>query len=511
MKHVSQRIANLNHWRVVFHILIISFGLIGILIIHYATFWGIGLYGWDSFSYISVARSIATGHGFAYPIEDNYYAPLTHYPPFLSTILALFEIFGVDAILGAKYMNALLFGSSIILFGLLFKRITDSLVFIALGTFLFTTSAILIELYSLAMSEGLFLTLTLLNFLLLNRYITHDGWFLLIVLSIILGCAALTRYVGIVNIITGMLVILFLKKEKRFSKKLREVLLIGAISFTPLFLWTWRNYTLTTSINNRSIEYHPLVLKNYLNVFYTFSNWYIPDSLVIGNEKAIVFVSLSIVLGSFFLAYSYTRFRAKDKPTTWKPSIRITHPLNIISFIYIICYLVAMFISKTFLDPGTGMTNRIFAPVLVISLFLIINLLQYLWKTEIRAIRGIVLFMVVYLLIFSTHKTIQSIPEIHSTGMGLGRKALQNSDSIKMIAELSDQIPIFNNNPYAVYLYSGRVGYKLNRFSSENNQQGEAIIAIFGSAEDYEILERFSDDITLIQEDNIATLYLYKP
>jgi 4-amino-4-deoxy-L-arabinose transferase-like glycosyltransferase len=508
---MRQRIANLNHWQKTFYLLLISFSIIGILSIFYATIWGIGLYGWDSFSYVSVARSIAMGRGFVYPIEDNYYAPLTHFPPLLSTILASFEIAGIDALRAAKLLNALLFGYSIVLFGLLIKRTINSLLFVALGTFLFTTSAILIELYSLAMSEGLFLTLTLLSFLLLDKYITHNGWFSLIILSIVIGCAALTRYVGIVNIITGILAILLLKKEKRISRKLRDIFLLGAISFTPLLLWTWRNYTLTTTINNRGIEYHPLVLNNYLNAFYTFLNWYLPEDLVIGYEKEVVFISLGIVLVLIIFAYFYTRSHTKYILSSWKSSIRNLHSLNIISVIYVVCYLFAIFISKTFLDPGTGMTNRIFSPVLVISLFLTINLLNYAWKIEIRAIRGIVLLMISYLLIFSTYNTVQSIPEIHRTGMGLGRKALHNSESIQLLSKISDQTPIFNNNPYAVYFYSGRVGNKIKMFSQEGNSHGEAIIAIFGSPEEYKIQEKYSGNILLLQSDNIATIYLYQP
>ena len=75
---------------------LIGMGVIGIFIILYATNWGIGLYGSDSFSYISTARSIADGHWFYFPVSDLGYSPLTHFPPLYSITLSVFEIAGWD-------------------------------------------------------------------------------------------------------------------------------------------------------------------------------------------------------------------------------------------------------------------------------------------------------------------------------------------------------------------------------------------------------------------------------
>ncbi len=242
-------------------------GLIGIFIINYTTHLGIGLYGSDSFSYISVARSLARGHGFFFPANDTGYSPLTHFPPLYSITLSLFEIVGRDAIISARYLNAFLFGLSIFLFGYLIKRTTKSAIFVLFGSTLFTISAIFAELYSLAMSEALFLTLTLLSFILLNEYIFRKKSFLLVISSMILGLAALTRYVGIVNIFTGIVVVLLIKRGSRLSHRIISSFILVIISITPISLWTLRNYGLTTTINNRGLDYHPLVLKNYLNAF----------------------------------------------------------------------------------------------------------------------------------------------------------------------------------------------------------------------------------------------------
>lgn len=200
--------------------------------------------------------------------------------------------------------------------------------------------------------------------------------FLLVITSVILGLAALTRYVGIVNIFTGIVVILLVNKKSSFSRRIISALTLTIISITPILFWTLRNFRLTTTINNRGFDFHPMVLKNYLNAFYTFFKWYLPEKMVIGYEKEIVVVTLGLLVAILVIAIYTNRNKviqiARDPGTS---NIRIK-PLNLIYFTYAISYLVAIYISKSFLDSGTGMTNRIFSPLLLISLLLIINLLH---------------------------------------------------------------------------------------------------------------------------------------
>ena len=494
----------------VIYLLLILLGLIGIFIINYTTYWGIGLYGSDSFSYISVARSLSEGYGFYFPSNDYGYSPLTHFPPMYSITLALFEIIGLDGVISAKYLNAFLFGFSVFLVGYLIKQTTKSVSFILFGSTLLAISAIFAELYSLAMSEALFLSLTLLGFVFLNKYFFWNNWLYLIIASIILGVSALTRYVGIVNIFTGMAVVLIINRDLKLYRRIVSAFILLFISIAPILIWTLRNLLLTNSINNRGIGYHPLVFKNYLNAFHTFFMWYLPDQVVLGNEKVIVFV-ITIL---FVLVISYAIFSNRDKLNLSAAGrinlVQLIHPLNLIYIIYAVLYLIAIYISKTFFDPGTGMTNRIFSPLLLVSLLLLINILHNFWRSKRRFLQAITILLSIYLLFFSVNKSLRALPEIHENGMGLGRKALHNSQSLKLLSELSTTMPIYNDNPYAVYFYTGRVGFSLNKFSPEEIQESEAAIAIFGQPEDYLRQERFKENVDLLKSDRIASIFIFK-
>ena len=143
--------------RNIFNLTLILISVIGVAIIIYTTNWGIGLFGRDSFNYISAARNLAGGGGYVFPEDNDTVAPITHYPPLLSMILAVFKIVSVNALVAARYLNALLFGLSAVLTGILIYRTTKSEGFSILGALLFSSAVIFIELHSWALSEPLFL------------------------------------------------------------------------------------------------------------------------------------------------------------------------------------------------------------------------------------------------------------------------------------------------------------------------------------------------------------------
>ena len=100
--------------------------VIGIFLVLRSTPEGLGLSD-DSIAYIAGARSLLAGHGYreAWLVSNN---PITHFPPGFSSALALIGLFGLDPLRGVRFLNALLFGFSTTLLGILGWRMTKSLV-----------------------------------------------------------------------------------------------------------------------------------------------------------------------------------------------------------------------------------------------------------------------------------------------------------------------------------------------------------------------------------------------
>src|SRR5678816_3159935 len=142
--------------------------LIGMVLVLRATPEGLGLSD-DSIAYIAGARSMAAGEGYreAWLASDQ---PVTHFPPSFPSVLAFFGLFGVDPLHAVRWVNALLFGLNAALLGILGWRMTPSLMAGLVLAALFVTSGEMFQVHAVAMSEPLFIFLSLLSFWMFDLY-----------------------------------------------------------------------------------------------------------------------------------------------------------------------------------------------------------------------------------------------------------------------------------------------------------------------------------------------------
>jgi hypothetical protein len=124
---------------------------------------GIGLFGSDSFRYVASARNLVDGNGLYFPTNNKRLAPLTTFPPLLPSLLASFDLAGLDILVSARYFYAVFYCLSGLLFVLLIYKTTHSIAFASYGGLLFITSPNLIKVYSVIMTEGPFILLTLID------------------------------------------------------------------------------------------------------------------------------------------------------------------------------------------------------------------------------------------------------------------------------------------------------------------------------------------------------------
>src|SRR5262249_53231128 len=158
----------------------------------WATPEGLGLSD-DSIGYIAGARSMLAGHGYreAWLASDG---PVTHFPPGFPAVLALVGLSGLDPLRGARFLDALLFGLNTALLGILGWRMTKSLPAGLILATLFVVNDSLLRVHAVAMSEPLFIFLSLLAFWMFDLYFERDAhWAWLILCGVIVGAAYLTR------------------------------------------------------------------------------------------------------------------------------------------------------------------------------------------------------------------------------------------------------------------------------------------------------------------------------
>jgi hypothetical protein len=83
---------------------------LGMFLVWYSTRWGAGLIS-DTFRYVASARSFVAGAGYSIPYRDGLLEPMTRYPPMFSIALAVFELVGIPALQGARFINIFCSGS----------------------------------------------------------------------------------------------------------------------------------------------------------------------------------------------------------------------------------------------------------------------------------------------------------------------------------------------------------------------------------------------------------------
>ena len=233
--------------------------------------YGIGLSP-DSAGYISAARHIAAGMGAV--MYDG--TPLIAQPPLYPAILAIISyVFRMDPLSFAHIVNAALFGFIVYLSGLLFFYHLKIFAFSLLGTVFILTSFPLIEVSLMAWSEPLFIVFVLLYLVFFEIYLVKADIASLVLFSLSVAFAFLTRYIGFIFILTGIFsILLFCRKSPKV--KFKHVILFASVSILPIGLWVTRNYVLSGTLFGPRASSLYTLFQNVTFTFNTFLSWYTP-------------------------------------------------------------------------------------------------------------------------------------------------------------------------------------------------------------------------------------------
>src|SRR5512134_1213038 len=294
--------------------------LIGMSLIIRTTPDGLGLSD-DSIAYIAGARSMVAGDGYREAwLASN--QPVTHFPPGFSSVLAFFGLFGADPLRAARWVNALLFGLNAALLGILGWRMTPSLTAGVVLAALFVTSGEMLSVHAVAMSEPLFIFLSLLSFWMFDLYFERDHhWLWLIACGTFVGMAYLTRYAGLALAATFLVALLILRTH--WKKRLVSIGIFLA-SVTPWVLgWSIRNRLVAGNATNRAFAWHPLTSENIDPGLRVFSEFFIPIEAwrqAIVKLPGIIEGMILVVLGAVLTWVAVMAWKHLSKSLTPAPS-----------------------------------------------------------------------------------------------------------------------------------------------------------------------------------------------
>jgi len=477
-------------------LLLIALAGLGLLLALFSTVWGAGATP-DTATYVSAARNLQRGYGLRVQSDihqsQQYYStgqfsatepaladgpagviarPLTQYPPLFPLLLAVPGLWGVDPLSSARWLNSLLVAVNILLVGGSILRYSRGPVWPAVvGALLALTQPDLLTIHAMAWSEAAFIAFALAGCLALAAYLDSGQHRLLLLAAGAVAAASLTRYVGVVLILTGGAGILALSSGP-IRRRIADGLLFAVLAGLPLALWFLRNALPAGSFANREAVYHPLTGPAVRQALLTAAGWVAPFAgvhpLRIGGA-GLALIALGVGGSLLMLGRTAAARRAHA------PLLR----LSFLLLLFMGLYGLFLIFTISWYDAATPLDGRILSPVFVAGLILALTHLQQAISRG-RVARRIGLLGLPLAAVLVGGYLVQSVPQVRQAnrvGLNYTGREWRQSDTLRRVAGLPPAALIYSNAPDAIYLLTGRTANLLPPHANIYTQRANAYYA----------------------------------
>ncbi len=206
----------------------------------------------DAVFYLSAGENLGAGRGLVDFRGDELY----WFPPGFPVSLALFEVLGIGAAEGGRWLNAIVFGATILVSGLCLKSICRSPVIVMAGVLAIACSRVFHYGAGCLHSDPLYLLLTLGSLILVSEFGKRSSTGgalqalrLMAVAGLLAGLSVTVRYVGVVAIASSVLLVLFWQPTRSVLRtRMKAATLFGLAAALPIVAVLARNFAGTGKI-----------------------------------------------------------------------------------------------------------------------------------------------------------------------------------------------------------------------------------------------------------------------
>lgn len=446
----------------------------------------------DSIYYLSASDSFLQGKGF-YQFDDT---PFILFPLFYPCFLALVKlVFTNQFIAIAPYMNGILFGIAIFLSGVILEKLNHAKWLKWILLLLIAISPILLEIYTMLWSEGLFVIEVLLFIWFFDVYFKNNQLKYLLLVAFISAIAFETRLVGICLVMTGGLLIL-MSNALPIQKKIKHFIIYGGMACSLISINLIRNYWVATSLTGARQKGETPLVENIKYYGTVLSDWLPLASITKGHPFWLGFLFLIII--SIIFIYRHTQ--------------KIEHnAIEKIAATFTLVYSLFMLLSATFSKYET-INNRLLAPFFIPCL-LTLSFYSISWLKLIKKQTARVSFLFFIIIIgglaLQQYYTIDKEMYQDNKEGGIGGYNDDDwvfSDALSYLKQdrtiFKKGIPVYSNASHAVYFFTGEHLYilpeKAHEIEMENFNQLPQKLLIWFNNEDNPALPTM-DEIKLHQ------------
>jgi hypothetical protein len=408
----------------------------------------------DSYYYLSGAEQLARSGEYGRITGTGEFRPITHYPPMFSMAIALVNKLGFDVYPASRMVIGGLFGLTILAAGIGVMVATKSIIFSIFVALFTIVSPALIDRYSWAHSEPLYIFLSTLFLIIFAKSLAKSRSRGLLVLSaMIAGAAILTRYIGLSILITGMIGLLGFKTDRDAKRRLQDITLFLVISIIPVGIFLLRNYLLTGNATNRPAPFwHPPAFEEWLRGTHTLLEWLLPEKILTTMSPSVeisVLVTMILVFGLF----GY--FVIKKHPIQRNLDGNILPGFIILTGIYLFIYAGFVLITVLFFDIMTLLDQRILSPIYLPGFLLLLSVLSLWWENPRKLPKILTVCICLGLLGIQVARTMDLVAELREEPRGYASGIYRNSPTVEYVRQLPNAL-IYTNDIPALYFWADR-------------------------------------------------------
>jgi hypothetical protein len=448
--------------------------------------------GSDSAAYFAAARNLVAGHGLSWLSGGGEARPLVLHAPLYPLALAAFELLSVDLAVAARGLNAMALGMSALVLGLLIHRLTDRWLFAVLGSAILVVSGEFLQIHVWAMSDPIYISLSLLAMLLAALYLADRRRPELAALAAVASAAYLARYAGLALVASIVLAVAVVPGAIR-ARRWLDAAIVLAVGLIPMGLWFARNARLTGQFAGRTLGWSSADPRAAIDqTAAVILNWFLPTRLVDrlqGLYPILTVVAVAALIGGLvLLGLAIRRWSGAEH------SSRVA--LLVVLGVYLVAYLGMMAMSVLFSRPGTDLNVRTLSPVYPVLLALIAAGLAALWSLHVLWIRLLVVGLSVAFLGAKAFDAYRLVDTRLGEPLGYASRAWQTSPTMAALVELSPDL-VYTDDIAAVYLLANprvmlvplqadsatgesRSNYDMDLQTMRRRiERGEALLALF--------------------------------
>jgi 4-amino-4-deoxy-L-arabinose transferase-like glycosyltransferase len=374
------------------------------------------------------------GHGYTPPPGSP---SVANFAPLYPLVLAGIGALGPDPLTVARVFNPLVFGGTVLVVGLLVRRLTGSVPLSLAAQLLVLSGTDFLVYHSAALSEPLFLLLTLLALTALAAALRDRSPGPLLAAAVLTGAACLTRYVGLALVAAGAVALVLLADGGR---RWKAAVGFSAIALAPLVGWlAWVDGVAGRATNRRAVLHLPGA-SYATRGLQSASTWFVPSD-VPWPVRAVV--AAAAVAALVVLA----RRLHRDGGAAVAGMVGL----------FALAYLAALVLDRSLFDVTGRLDARFVLPLHAAAVAIGLWVLRGVDLRRSHLVRLVLSAVVGMQVVGGVFWASEAATDAAIRPGGFAAPAWNDSEVLDEVRALPPSLPVYTNQVDAVFFHTGRV------------------------------------------------------